>query len=151
MPPPPNLAVLMVQIQLPGMTRPESNLAKEWLERNGPHFDELEFNVRVGQGAPEDEADDDSTRRLKRAVSRFRIDTIARVDRRVTIVEFKIRAGLNVMGQIIGYTQLYQVEHPELVIERRIVVARFAETDVRAVLSVNGIVLDLLPFRERVA
>ena len=149
MPPPPDLKTLLLQIQLPGMSRPESDLAKEWLDRNGPQFDELSFNVRVGQGAAENPADDESTRRLKRAVSRFRIDTLARVERRVTIVEFKIRAGLNVMGQILGYRVLYGAEHPDFAVEKLIVVARKADIDVMAVLSVHGVQLDLFPFRPR--
>lgn len=143
MPPPPDLPVLMVQIQFPGMPRPESDVAKLWLQRHGHEYDRIEFNVRLGDGIDPGAGTPAYARRQAVMATQKRADVIAWLHGRATIIEVKIRVGLGAIGQLLGYQFLYMRAFPEQPEPRLLVVARLADGDVQPALVANGIDLVL--------
>lgn len=115
MAPPRNYFDLVNLSAYPQMTFVESAIAKEWVIKYGQQFDSIEFNVRLGQGIVLPPDADEPTRRLAAAVSPRRADIVARVARSVTIVEVKVNISLGALGQLIGYRELWLVDHPETI------------------------------------
>lgn len=145
MPPPPNLAILLAQMQYPGATEFESDVIRAWLRAHGAEFDSIEFNVRLGRGGEPLEDFDEPTRRAQRALTQKRADIIAHVGGTATIIEVKIKLGLSALGQLIAYRQLYLDSHPEEPPAALLAIARAADGDVRAVLERNGVRFEFFP------
>src|SRR5215813_5053487 len=107
MPPPPNLDQLLVQMQFPGMPQPESDVLMEWLKRRGAGYDRIDFQVRVGAGAPPDPSLSPEIQALATSLTQKRIDVVAWLDGVPTIIEVKIRVSLGALGQLLGYRTLW--------------------------------------------
>lgn len=145
MPPPPDLALLLAQIQYPGMTWVESRITEAWLRAHGAEFDAIDFNVRLGAGVDPGAGYDDSTRRQAQLVTQKRADIIATVPGFATIVEVKVRVGLPVIGQLIGYRELYRRwagydGHISL-----LAIGRSVVSDVEEIIRGQGIAMELFP------
>lgn len=142
MAPPPNLEQLLLQLQFPGMPQPESDVAMLWLRAHGAEYDRIEFNVRLGEGAIPPPGLDPSIERMTKLVTQKRADIIAWSGEDVTIIEAKIRAGLGAAGQLRGYAELYSRDNNPSRPPRLMVIAKYADPDVRFVFRQSGI--DLL-------
>ncbi len=143
MPPPPDLAILLVQIQFPGMERRESDVFKLWLQAHGDAYDRLEFNVRLGEGGRPLDTFDETTRRQQTLVTQKRADAIAWLQDQADILEVKLRAGLNAVGQLVGYRELFMRDRPELPPPRLRIIALWADPDVEFVAGAQGVELVL--------
>ncbi|MCL6552928.1 MAG: hypothetical protein K6W08_07390 [Firmicutes bacterium] len=145
MPPPPDLGRLLVQIQYPGMTFVESDIARAWINRHGPEYDEISFNVRLGEGIDPGSDYADEIRRMARLVTQKRADMVARVGDQVDLVEVKVRIAFPVLGQLIGYRGLWEREHPELRVRRLIAIGRAVVPDMEQIIRDTGIEIELFP------
>lgn len=143
MPPPPNLDQLLVQLQFPGMPKPESDVAMLWLQRHGRNYDRIEFNVRLGEGAVPPPGLDPVIVEMTRKVTQKRADIVAWLGDDVTIIEAKIRAGLGAVGQLAGYRELFVRDNNPPRPPRLMVIAKFADPDVQYVFQQSGIDLHL--------
>lgn len=142
MPPPPDLAALMLQRSFLGMIPIEAQIFRAWLLEHGKDYDRFEFNVRVGRGEILPADTPAFVQELARQVSRARIDVVATRDDRVRLIEVKERASLSAIGQLIGYRTLYFADFPRTRAVELLVVAARASPDVYQVLAENGIGLE---------
>lgn len=111
--PPPNLAILLLQMQYPGMTYVESEITRAWLNRHGAEYDSIEFNYRLGDGAEVGEEYTAEIQRMARLLTQKRTDIVARKGDQVELVEVKIRIAFPVIGQLLGYRSLWKLQHPD--------------------------------------
>lgn len=140
MPPPPNLDQILLQIQLPGMPRPESDVCKEWLQRHAAEYDQIDFNVRVGAGVELQGGDfTPETIALANSMTQKRIDMVTWVYGQPGIWECKIRASLGAVGQLIGYRELFAVTYPGSPQPTLTILARRVDPDTLQVCSAQGI------------
>lgn len=139
MPPPPNLETLLLQIQLPGMPRPESDVCKEWLQRHGAEYDAIDFNVRVGDGVQLGEGFSPETIAQANLMTQKRIDMVTWVYGQPGLWEVKIRASLGAVGQLIGYRELFAGTFPGAPQPTLTIIARRVDPDTRSVCSAQGI------------
>lgn len=140
MPPPPNLDQLLLQIQLPGMPRPESDVCKEWLQRHGAEYDAIDFNVRVGEGVQLSGGNfSEDTIALANAMTQKRIDMVTWVYGQPGLWEVKIRASLGAVGQLIGYRELFAGTYPGAPQPTLTIIARRVDADTASVCSAQGI------------
>jgi hypothetical protein len=150
MAPPPNLEILLVQLQYPGMPAPESEVTRDWLVKRGAEFDRIEFNVRLGKGDELGEEFNASTRKLAAAVSTKRADIIAWRENSAYILEAKWRCGLGALGQLLGYRVLFLEQFPTIDDVFLQVIARKIDGDVELALRAHGIQYELFPRVSRV-
>lgn len=145
MPPPPNLGQLLVQIQYPGMTFVESEIARGWINRHGPEYDEILFNVRLGEGQDPGPDYEDNIRRMSVLITQKRADMVARLGDQVDLVEVKVRIAFPVIGQLLGYRGLWQREHPELPVRRLIAIGRAVVPDMEQIIRDSGVEIEIFP------
>lgn len=139
MAPPPNLDQLLVQMQFPGMPRPESDVLKEWLVRRGADYDRIDFNVRLGKGVDLGEGFTPETKDLANKLTQKRADLVAWKFDVPTIIEVKIRASLGALGQLLGYRTLWPLTYPDTAEPGLLVIARRVDDDAALVLSEHGV------------
>ena len=82
-----------------------------FIRENPDYFDEVEYDVKVGQGVqlPDDWKEKD--RKWAKQLTTKRIDVVGFKDDQIVLVEVKVRAMLNALGQLFGYKFLYEREN----------------------------------------
>jgi len=145
MPPPPNLGILLTQIQYPGMTWVESEITRAWLNRRGADYDRIEFNVRLGAGVDPGEEYTPEIRRMAGLVTQKRADIVGWVADQVDLVEVKVRIAFPVIGQLVGYRVLWEREHPELPVRRLLAIGRSVVPDAADIIEAQGIHIETFP------
>ncbi len=136
---------LLAQIQYPGLTWVESQIARRWIERHAADYDSLDFNVRLGEGVDVGEAYDEPTRRAARLLTQKRADIVAAIGQAVDLIEVKVRIAFPVIGQLIGYRGLWLREHPETTRVRLIAIGRSVVPDLGTIIEEQGIAIETFP------
>lgn len=141
----PNIDVLRVAAQLPGLVPVEMAVARAWLEEHHQEYQSVEFNVRLGMGAQLPPGSPEYLQKFVRASTAKRADMILLQGRDATIVEVKVRIGGAAFGQLALYKKLYIKEHPE--VQRVFLVAAgiTIEPDVAELYAEHGITVELFP------
>jgi len=145
MPPPPNLGILLTQIQYPGSTFVESEIIRAWLNRHGAEYDEVQFNVRLGEGTDPGEDYTEEIRRMSIQITQKRADLVARIADQVDLVECKVRIGGPVVGQLLLYRGLWHRLHPELPVRRLLAIGRSVVPDLADLIEEQGITIETFP------
>lgn len=140
------LDLLLVQIQFPAMTYVESQITRHWIRAHGLEYDKIEFNVRLGEGVNLGEGYSDATRRAALLSSQKRADIVAWRGDRVDLVEVKVRINLGVIGQLLGYETLWNIEHAKTPVARKIAIGRSVLTGLDPVIRDRGIEIEVFPF-----
>jgi hypothetical protein len=143
--PPLNLGQLLVQIQYPGMTYVESEITRAWINRHGAEYDEIAFNVRIGVGVDPGEEYTEEIRRMATLITQKRADITARAGDVHTLIEVKIRIAFGVIGQLIGYRELYKRIHPEAAAIKLLAIGRDVVPDAADIIQDQGIAIETFP------
>jgi hypothetical protein len=143
--PPRNLGQLLVQIQYPAMTYVESQIARAWLNRHGAEYDEVLFNVRVGEGVDPGDEYAAEIREMAIKLTQKRADMVARAGDQVDLIEVKVRIAFPVIGQLVGYRALWQRQHPELPVRRLLAIGRSVVPDAADIIESQGIQIETFP------
>lgn len=106
MAPPLNLPELLVADGYPGIDVYEWPVLRDWLALYGQTYDELELNVRLGDGQATAPTDSESTKRMWRAVTQVRADLIAWRGHDADVVEAKVNATIEATTQVRRYARL---------------------------------------------
>lgn len=140
-----NPEVLLVQLYFPGMRAEEVPIARAWLARHYQEWDEVRFNVRLGEGVPPPPGATPEIERMVAAGSRKRADLIVFRPSQVGIVEIEVRINPSVLGQLIVYRDLYRREDPLGRPIRLIAAGRTIVPDIEVSLRNGGIEVELFP------
>lgn len=143
MAPPANLQTLIESLAYPGQSLPEGEVIRDWLRADGALYDQIDFNVHVGEGATMPEGLDPAIANFGKMKTQKKIDVLAWRGGLVTVVEAKLKLSLGVLGQLLGYGQLWVAEHPESMVAEFVAIARRADPDVVRVLTANGVRVEL--------
>ena len=138
-------AYLLGLTQFPQMTANESLIAHQWLMANADNFDDVEFNVRVGNALELGPGFDPAIQRQAALLSQKRIDIVGFLGNTVTIVEVKLRISLSALGQLLGYSLLWQAENPTVAGINLVAIGHDALIDVVEILQAHGIAVFTYP------
>jgi len=138
-------AYLLSLIQFPQMTVNESAIVHAWLLQFADSFDDVQFNVRVGNSIELGPGYDEATQRQAALLSQKRIDIVGFSGNSVTIVEVKLRISLSALGQLLGYALLWQAENPTVEQINLVAIGHDALIDVAEILQAHGIAVYLYP------
>jgi len=92
----------------PHMRPEETDTWNRFVVKFPDRFDTVDYDFRVGLGAPVAENEEDNYRRMIKMLSQKRIDALAWNDDLPTIIEVKVRTGLSALGQVLGYKILLE-------------------------------------------
>ena len=138
-------AYLLSLTQYPQMTVNESAIVRAWLTAHADEYDDVDFNVRVGTSLDLGPGYSDATRQQAALLSQKRIDIVGYKGADVTIVEVKLRVALSALGQLLGYSILWQVEHPETAHVNLVAIGNSALLDAVELLHAHGVTVELFP------
>lgn len=135
---------LLRERKYPRMAQTESDVTRAWIRKFGRDYDDLFFQVPLGQGRTARDDDPAYLQQLALDLSRQRADIIAWHGNAVDIIEAKDRATAGAMGQLLSYRSLWLKEHPETPVARLLVIAREVSLDVMHVYRENGIEFEIV-------
>jgi len=104
-------------------------------------FDSFSYDVHVGTGRGYSDFDPEWKITLAKALTCFRIDAVGYHENIATIIEVKPFASLSALGQIIAYSNLWQINFPDKPVEALLIVTDSTSNDVKTVLKANSILL----------
>lgn len=139
------LAALLAEDTYPHLQRIESSIAREWIRAHGADWDDIQFDVNLGEGVTLGPEYDQTTRDQARYLTQKRADMIARRGTAANIVEIKRRIDFTPMGQLLGYATLWHVDHPETTDLRLTAIGWQALQDAVDVLHAHGIDVETYP------
>lgn len=124
---------------------PEAALAAAWLESNIDHFDDIDFQKRVGPGVqlgPEYHA---NIQAMAYQATRKRVDLVGYAGDAATIVEFKDHVDLAAVRQALNYAQLWAVDPGTPPVSAVLVVGNTGDADIVNTAAAFGVTVQLLP------
>ncbi len=127
------------QEKFPHLLPEESQIWRRFLDTLGGNYDYFSYDVRVGKGAPLGNEKDEKYRKMWTDLTQKRIDAIGFSKDTITIFEIRPRAGLPMMGKLLGYKELLMRTHH--ISEKFIlaIVSDRVDDDDATVFSANGI------------
>lgn len=97
------------------------------------------YNVRLAAGDPPASIANAEDRRLWQQLTDKRIDAVGRRDGAYTIFEARRRSGWSAIGQLLGYAQLWRLNHPDLPLDDLVLVTEQIDDAIRATAAVQRI------------
>ena len=88
------------------MRESEARIWDAYIEEFGIPPGRIDYDVRLGEGAPVDEDWPAWMVAMVKALSQKRADVVAETAEGITIFELKRRAGMSCLGQLMGYEAL---------------------------------------------
>jgi hypothetical protein len=123
----------------PHMLRPDIPVWYKFLDKWGPHFKTLYYDVLLGGPTLSPDQDKDPYWRMWRANTSKRADAIAELENEVWIIEVSERPGLRAVGQLLVYVNLW-LEDPKInKLEIPVLVCHYVDTDLIASAAKYGI------------
>lgn len=93
--------------------RPEDvRIWDEFIDSNPKFFEEVEYDVKVGQGREYPEAPEGPIKEDLIYLSKKRIDVVGFKDSEIWVIELKPKAGMSAIGQALSLAELYRDETP---------------------------------------
>lgn len=75
-------------------------------------YDNIDYDIRVGEGRPDSSLPTENLRRMATDLSMRRIDAVGHNQNNRTLIEITHTAGLKAIGQMIAYPSLYRRKFP---------------------------------------
>jgi len=138
-------STLMSRAKYPHLLQADANLWDRFLARNPRRFEDILYDIRVGEGRDPGDDYNPSIRQMAIDLSQRRIDAIGITPDEMYIIEISCRPGLKAVGQLIAYPILFAEKYPTTKAIRTLLVAETIESDVEPVLKKANIPFELYP------
>lgn len=100
--------------RLAHMSKGDAYLWSKFMDKYPKQYSFYEYDVRVGKGVFLPETSPEWLRKSARDLSRKRIDVVGHGKKSIAIIEVRVNAKANVLGDLISYKYLYTVTfHPD--------------------------------------
>ncbi len=123
----------------PHMLPDEREIWQKFMVLNPSRFETVDYDFRVGRGAPIPPGEEPHQARMITMLSQKRIDVLAWEGEDPTIIEIKRRVGLGTLGQIEGYKILFMNYFPMFQEPNVLVVCEEISDDDRFVLEAAAV------------
>jgi len=112
---------------------------ERYLDKHPDLYDNIDYDIRVGDGRDPGPDHSDTMRRMALDLSRRRIDAIGYNGDGITLIEITRRAGLTAIGQLFAYPILYKTSFPTDRTVTMLLVCEQLATGVQPVLEAHAI------------
>ena len=116
---------------------------ERFMLKNPKVYDTVDYDVAVGDGAPQSEAHPENIQAMGKILTQKKIDVVAYVGEIVHVIEVGPIADMRKLGQILTYLTLYTREHPEATLIIPTVVCGAVERELAPMFAEHGIVLEV--------
>lgn len=121
---------------------------ERWLDLHRFEYDQIEYDVRVGEGRPAPPFYPVNIQKMALDLSMRRIDAVAHTPTEIVVIEITKRAGLKAVGQLLVYPILYRLTFDPPVGIRPLLVAEEINTDIEAPLKALHLDYELPPITD---
>jgi len=125
--------------QYPGLMPIEGDLFRGWVALHGQDYDWADFNVRVGPGLDPGSTWTDSQRANAIKNTQYRIDAVAWLSGRPTLIEVKDRAGTSALGALLAYAHLFRDAYPDYPAPSLLLVTNLLQPNILDPIVAHGI------------
>lgn len=108
---------------------------ENFIQKHGSKFERFRYDVHVGAGLPHGDNEDPTMQDMWKHLTQKRIDVLGFVGDKIYVIEVKGRAGLGVIGQVLGYKHLLESSGKFREHMIPVVVAGKIEPDIESVLD----------------
>lgn len=115
---------------------------ERFLLKNPFYFDTVDYDVAVGQGAPQDESQPENIQYDGKILTQKKIDVVGYKGDTICVVEVKPIANMRGLGQILTYRKLYKDDHPEISDVNAMVLAGEIERELEPLFAEHGVLLE---------
>jgi len=112
---------------------------ERFLDQYASLFLGFAYDVHVGTGMNPDPEWLPSIQRDAKRLTQYRIDVLAQTTQGLFVIEVKPRPAIGVLGQVLGYMTLFKADFNPSAAVYGAVVAQTIETDLRMLLTAQGI------------
>lgn len=124
--------------------KPEDIAVWERFVANNPRFfDTVDYDVPVGQGAPQNPELPENIQADGKILTQKKIDVVGYVGPIPYIIEVKPTADMRALGQILTYHELFTADHPELPNPLKMIVCGAVERELEAMFEKHGIQVEV--------
>ncbi len=116
---------------------------ERFIDTNPGYFETVDYDFPVGSGAPVSPDHPENIQRDHTILTQKKIDAVGYRGDSVTLVEVKPIADMRGLGQILSYSHLYAIDHPEAGALTRMVVAGSTERELEAVYAAQGVEIEI--------
>jgi hypothetical protein len=106
------MAIFFNDQRLTHMSKGDAYLWSKFLNKYPDYFSNIRYDVRVGKSVKLKQDDPEWLKKSADSLSRKRIDIVANRDKITFVIEVRVRAKSNVVGELINYVQLYKMYYP---------------------------------------
>lgn len=103
------MAIFFKDTRLTHMSKGDAYLWSKFLEHGPDLYKTYDYNVRVGKGVTLPDTEPEWLRKSARDLSRKRIDVVGYGIRTIAVIEVRVAAKANVLGDLISYKYLYKI------------------------------------------
>ena len=121
------------------MSEEDSKIWSSYLSKHGQSFDSFDYDFSVGTGITPNQDVPEKFKKDYEDLTKKRIDCLGHNGNTVSIFEVKQRAGLSALGQLIGYKDLFEIDHPYLKVISLNLVCSSISDDEQKIYQNNGI------------
>ena len=126
------------------MREAETLIWERFLSAHPDAYDEVAYNVKVGEGAEIPEGTDESIAFDFKVLTQRKIDVIGFKNNSIDIIELKPYAGTGAVGQVKGYGVLYKKTYDGSANPNLIVMTDVEQRDTRTVAEAEGVKLIII-------
>lgn len=131
--------------KFPHLSPADSEVARAWFSSDFPKPTRLDYDVRLGVGIPSPSGTERFLAVDWRSLTQLRVDAVGYSSDSIWIIEFKPRANLSAIGQLLAYSQLYATDFSPSLPLRRVLVTFDLPADLQSVFSSHGIEVFVIP------
>jgi hypothetical protein len=131
-------------LKYPHLKPEETEIWSRFIEKHPDIFKSVEYDVLVGKGAEVGEEESEEMRKDIEYLTKKKIDVIGFTDGEIWVIEIRKRAGLDIVGKVVSYRELYRDIAPT---DKRLVGVLVTDQempDIRALCQKMGILFFLV-------
>ena len=115
---------------------------ERFIAKNPEYFDSVEYDVEIGEGAPQNPEHADNIQADGKILSQKKIDVVGYKDDLVFVVEVKPVANMRCLGQCIAYCALFKATYTPSSEVKCMVVCREVERELGEVFREHDILIE---------
>lgn len=125
----------------PHMKPEDVQVWTRFLAKYPAYFDTVDYDVPVGQGAPQDENQPPNIQYDGKILTQKKIDVVGYKRDIITVVEIGPVADMRKLGQILVYRKLFTADFPDLQPPLSAVLCASVERELEAIFNEHGVML----------
>ena len=129
------------QAKYPHMKPEDVAVWERFIDQNPEYFLECEYDVAVGEGAPQNPEHADNIQYDGKILTQKKLDVVGYRNEDIVLVEVKPVANMRGLGQILTYEKFFNATYPQTLPVRKMIVCGSVERELDAMFKEHDIII----------